>query len=303
MILTNLKLLYDLCNGNMHCYNRWAPTNRLWALIGIMRPKFILLMTAITLLSFPSAAGAGQKSYSFDAFFRESETRLDRLGVTHGNGTQGNGPVARSPGVAAAKVVKRPVVKRDSPRSRQSMISELIGGVWSHDPGETNEESDSWDFNGEIIFNKVRLFGASNRFLKFLAEPRPVIGGSINSQGKTHTVYTGFSWAKQFQNGLFFNFFLGGTYHTGNLEQATRQCAVGEGCSLAGNRAYIDAREPTLGSAVLFREGLDLGYRLGAHGVSIFASHISNAGLDNDNDGINFVGMRYSFAFDRYFRN
>jgi hypothetical protein len=265
-------------------------------------------MSAITLLSLHSAADAGQKSYSFDAFFRESEARLDRLGVTRGNGTLGNGPVDRyarvaGANVSAAKVVARPVVKRDPPRRRQSMISELIGGVWSHDPGELNEESNSWDFNGEIIFNKVRLFGAGNRFLKFLAEPRPVIGGSINSRGKTHTVYAGFSWAKQFQNGLFFNFVLGGTYHTGNLEQATRQCAVGEGCSLTGNRAYIDAREPTLGSAVLFREGLDLGYRLGAHGVSIFASHISNAGLDNDNGGINFVGMRYSFAFDRNFRN
>ncbi|NQU70208.1 MAG: acyloxyacyl hydrolase [Rhodospirillales bacterium] len=273
-----------------------------------MHPKIIILLSAITLLLFNSAAGAGQKSYSFDAFFRESEARLERLGVTRGNGTHGNGPVARSARVAAAKVaaakvVPRPVVKRDPPRSRQSMISELIGGVWSHDTGEINEESDSWDFNGEIIFHKVRLFEASNRFLKFLAEPRPVIGGSINSQGKTHTVYTGFSWAKQFQNGLFFNFVLGGTYHTGNLEQAARQCAAGEGCALAGNRAYIDAREPTLGSAVLFREGLDLGYRLGAHGVSIFASHISNAGLDNDNDGINFVGMRYSFAFDENFQN
>lgn len=270
-----------------------------------MHPKFILLLSAVLLLSSNSAVGAGQKLYSFDRYIGESEARLARLGMT-----PGRAPVQRAAPVRSASNgtgVSRPPNPNfqpvpNKPRSK-SMISELIGGVWSHDPGELNKESDSWDFNGEVIFNKVRLFDVRNSFLKFLSEPRPVIGVSINSEGKTHTFYTGFSWAKQFQTGLFFNFVLGGTYHTGNLEQATRQCAPGEGCSLSGNRAYVDTAEPTLGSAVLFREALDLGYRLGPHGVSLFVAHISNAGLDNDNDGINFVGMRYSFAIDRNFRN
>jgi len=245
------------------------------------------------LLSLSSTADAGRKLYSFDEFLRQSEIRLERLSVTGG----------KVPDSRATKAVAPNPEHPPAQYKSKSIVSELIGGVWIHDPGEINKESDSWDFNAEIIFTKICLFKFSDRFLKFLAEPRPLIGGSVNSYGETHTVYGGLSWAHQFRNGLFFNLSLGGTYHTGNLEQATRQCAVGEGCSLPGNRAYVDAREPTLGSAVLFREALDLGYRIGPHGVSLFLSHISNAGLDNDNDGMNFVGMRYSFAIDRNIRN
>lgn len=260
-----------------------------------MNPKFVLLLSAIALLSFSSTAGAGHKLYNFDVFFRDSEDRLDRLNVTR----------AHAPAPRTSKEISEAAGATALPRkpARRSVISELIGGVWSHDPGENNKESNSWDLNAEIIFNKVRLFDFRNRFLKFLAEPRPLIGGSVNSAGKTHTAYAGFSWANQFRNGFFFNFSLGGTYHTGNLEQATRQCVAGENCALPGNRAYVNAREPTLGSAILFREALDLGYRFGAHGASIFVSHISNGGIDNDNDGINFVGVRYSFAFDENLRN
>ncbi len=257
-----------------------------------MNLKIILILSAILLPLLNISVFAGQKLYSFDAVFQESQERLERLKVTRGNAPFRRPSKIIVPAGSISTGEYSPVKKK-----HPSIISKLIGGVWSHDTGEINTESNSWDFNGEIVFNNIRLFDVRNRFLKFLAEPRPLVGGSINSEGKTHTVYAGFSWAHQFQNGLFSNLALGGTYHTGTLEQATRQCSVGEGCSLPGNRAYVNIREPTLGSAVLFREGLDLGYRLGPHGLSIFASHISNAGIDNDNDG-----MRYSFAFDQKFR-
>lgn len=258
-----------------------------------MHLKNTLLMSSILLLSFCSKAGAGQKLYSFDGFLRESQDRLERLKVT-----RGKLPVYRVP-----KAIVANPLNPSTRNTTKSIISEFIGGAWIHDPGENNKESDSWNFNTQIVFTKIRLFKFSNRFLRFPAEPRPLIGGSVNGEGKTHTVYGGLSWAHQFRNGQFFNLSLGGTYHTGNLEQATRQCSAGEGCVLPGNRAYVNTREPTLGSAVLFREALDLGYRIGPHGLSLFMSHISNAGLDNDNDGMNFVGMRYSFAIDRQFRN
>ena len=267
-----------------------------------MNLKILILLTFATLLTFNSTVSAGPKMYNFNVFLGDGEKRLERPNIVHGHA-----PISQRRGVGSQAVVaSKSLRKPEYPPARtqhKSIISELIGGVWAHDPGEENKESDSWDFNAEIIFNKVRLFDVRNRVLKFLAEPRPLIGGSVNSRGKTHTIYTGLSWANQFQNGLFFNFSLGGTYHTGNLEQATRQCADGEGCALPGNRAFVNAREPTLGSAILFRQGLDLGYRLGSHGVSIHASHISNAGIDNDNDGINFVGLRYSFAIDGKFWN
>jgi lipid A 3-O-deacylase len=269
---------------------------------GAMNSRFVILLSVVAVLALPSTGQAGRRLYDFGVFLGGDKDRLNRS-----EPLPARAPVARAqraplPATSASGQRR----KSEAPRARQGnrpIISELIGGAWIHDPGENNRESDSLDFNLEIIFNRIRLFDANNRFSEFLGTPRPVVGGSVNNKGKTNTVYAGFSWAYQFETGWFFNLAIGGVYHTGNLEQATRQCAAGEGCSLPGNRAFVNAREPTLGSAILFREGLDLGYRFGPHGVSIYASHISNAGLDNDNDGINFIGMRYSFAFDRDFRN
>jgi len=205
----------------------------------------------------------------------------------------------RAPAVASAEKPKVP----DRGNHDHPFISEMVVGGWLHDPGEQNGESNTWDFNIEILFRKLTLYDAGNRFVKFLLSPRPSIGGSINNENETHTAYLGMNWAYQFRNGLFLSFFLGGTYHTGNKEQATRQCAVGEGCSLPGNRAFVPTGKPKLGSQFLFREGLDVGYRFGRHGVPVFASHLSNAGIDNDNDGMNFVGVRYSFSMDSEFWN
>ena len=156
------------------------------------------------------------------------------------------------------------------------------------------------DLNLEIIFQNVTFVDFENRFLRGLFSPRPFIGGTYNNEGKTHTAYAGLNWGYQFRSGIFIALGLGMAYHTGNLHQATYQCPPGGGCSLPGNRAYVNTGEPSLGSEVLFREGLDIGYRFyGGHGISLYAAHISNAGvIDHDNDGMNFVGVRYSYSFD-----
>lgn len=75
-----------------------------------------------------------------------------------------------------------------------------------------------------------------------------MIGGSLNTENETHTLYAGLDWMYQFDSRVFITGSFGFAYHTGNLEQEERQCAPGENCSLPGNRAYVDTGKVTLGS-------------------------------------------------------
>ena len=63
---------------------------------------------------------------------------------------------------------------------------------------------------------------------------------------------------------------------------------------LHGNRAT----EKQLGLRVLFREAIELGWHFDArHSLSVIYDHISNAGLNDDNDGLETIGLRYGFRF------
>jgi hypothetical protein len=185
-------------------------------------------------------------------------------------------------------------------RKSRSWISEIIVGGLSHDPGQDNNESNTWDFNVEVLFRKIEILEFENRYLRYFFTPNPMIGGTINSDNETHTFYSGLNWQHQFGNRFFAGGSFGLTVHTGNLEQEERQCAVGEGCTLPGNRAFVNTGEVTLGSRILFRESIEAGYRIaGRHGVSLNFAHMSNASwFDEDNDGMNFLGLRYRYVFD-----
>lgn len=206
------------------------------------------------------------------------------------------GPVlARS---ASAKMPARPLVQAGN--SRRSVISELVAGGFVHDPGQDNNEANTFDLNLEIIFRKVAFADFENRYLRFLFSPNPVLGGTINSDNETHTVYLALNWQHRFENDIFIGGSFGFTYHTGNLDQAEEDCPAGTTCSLPGNRRFVDTGDVTLGSRILFRESVEFGYWFAQrHGVSIYFAHMSNASLfDEDNDGMNFVGLRYRYSFD-----
>jgi hypothetical protein len=54
----------------------------------------------------------------------------------------------------------------------------------------------------------------------------------------------------------------------------------------------------SLGSHVLFREALELGYRITpVVQISGFVDHVSNGGLAKQNQSINDVGVRFGFGF------
>ena len=132
-----------------------------------MQLKNTLLISSILLLSFCSAVGAGQKLYSFDGFLRESQDRLERLKVA-----RGKLPVYRVP-----KAIVANPLNPSTRNTTKSIISEFIGGAWIHDPGENNKESDSWDFNAEIVFTKINLVMLCPQLPRQGAGPIPFIVG------------------------------------------------------------------------------------------------------------------------------
>lgn len=179
-------------------------------------------------------------------------------------------------------------------------VVEIKGGVAVHDVAQDHNESNSIDVNAEIVIRGNDLFDFDSGILNFVFNPRVNFGGSINTQGETHRVYAGFDWQYPFESGFFAGASLGAVGHTGNLRQKTKVCAPGKGCALPGNRAFVDTGEPSLGSRVLIRQAVELGYRFeGGVAVSVFGAHMSNAGLAGDNDGMDFVGARLGYAFGR----
>ncbi len=178
-------------------------------------------------------------------------------------------------------------------------VVEVKGGVLVHDFARDHNESNTVDLNAEIVFGADDLFDFGDDTLNFVFNPRINLGGSVNTVGETHQAYAGFDWQYLFASGIFVGGSFGAMGHTGNLHQKTRACAPAEGCGLPGNRAFVDTGDPSLGSNVLIRVAAELGYRFeGGVSVSVFAAHMSNGGMASDNDGMDFVGVRFGYALE-----
>ncbi len=241
-----------------------------------MRPIRLVLAGLIVATVCSADAAAGQKLYDMSIFLR------------HDRGA----PVAQPKPVSSPAWTSAPLPTRTAGRPRDQLnsgiadiFSELVIGFWRHDPEQDNNESDTLDLNAEIIFRKVRFFELENPIADFLLSPRPLIGGSVNNKNKTHTAYAALNWRYIFGNNVFIAGSFGFTYHTGNLQRQDDEPFDGP------------PFEVTLGSRFLFRESIAMGYRFAdRHSVSLYAAHMSNGVLDDDNDGMNFVGIRYGYS-------
>lgn len=165
-------------------------------------------------------------------------------------------------------------------RAADGIIDELKFGVLAHDIGIGGHHKESGpDINGEVLFT-------SPSFLNIIWAPRPHLGADINTAGKTSQLYGGLTWRLlNFQqvftdaDAIYLNGSLGGAIHDGHLHGG------GSG-------------DKQLGSRVLFRESLEIGYQfVPRQSVSLFADHISDAGLTSQNQGITNLGVRYGFGF------
>ena len=154
-------------------------------------------------------------------------------------------------------------------------ISELRLGVLHHDGGVFGRnKEDGFDVSIEARF--ARFTGG---FWDTIWQPRAHLGTNINSAGDTSSVYAGLTWDWQIWGPVFFSLDLGGAVHDGET-----------------STAELDRKE--LGSRVLFREAVEIGYRYqGHHALSLRLDHISSASLTDNNEGLDTLGVVYGYSF------
>jgi lipid A 3-O-deacylase len=182
------------------------------------------------------------------------------------------------PTPSAARLAERPIPPFPAAQPAKEpdgwrIFSEVRGGLLAHDVGPfSHQKEDGVDINGEILF-------ASPRFMDIIWSPRPTVGATINTVGDTSQGYLGLTWEWGFWEHAFFSFFWGAAAHDGEK-----------------NANVPDKKD--LGCSVLFREGIDFGWRFDERqSVMAHFSHISNAKICDSNEGLETVGVRYGYRF------
>ena len=168
-------------------------------------------------------------------------------------------------------------------RAQVKLVDEVKAGVLAHDIAFFDHHVETGpDVNLEMLFT-------SPGFLEVIGSPRPHIGGDINTDGRTSDGYFGLTWGIALIQNLFG--FGDGVYGNGSLGGA-----VHDGSPLNG--AEQPPGHKLLGSRILFRESLELGYQMTPLvSVSALLDHISNANLAPRNAGITNAGARLGFKF------
>ncbi|MFQ5783261.1 MAG: acyloxyacyl hydrolase [Alphaproteobacteria bacterium] len=170
---------------------------------------------------------------------------------------------------------RNPVGANRATRTAPFGLSELRIGVAHHDTGVFGAHEE----DGADVILEARFSPFTWSFFDRIGRPRPHVGANVNTVGDTSSFYAGLTWGWTFWRAMFFSLDLGGALHDGKLE--TRK---------------LDRKE--LGSRALFREAIELGYVFaGRHAVALRVDHISNAGLADQNEGLDTVGAVYGYRF------
>lgn len=156
----------------------------------------------------------------------------------------------------------------------EDLLSEVKVGYMANDVGLMTP-TDEGGQNANLQLD----FATEEAFLELFFSPRPHLGVSVNNAGGTDQAYAGLTWEVGLFEDLYGQLTFGASVHDGEL--------VGV--------AYEDK---SLGSRFLFRESVELGYRLGRHyTVSLMLDHVSNAGLGKANEGLDTLGLRIGYRF------
>ena len=160
------------------------------------------------------------------------------------------------------------------------VVDEFKFGVLAHDVGLFDKHVESGaDINFEMLFTPPEFF-------RVIGSPRPHLGGSLNTAGKTNDGYFGLTWGITLIQNLFG--WGGGVFANGSLGGALQDGFT--------NSAPPDRKK--LGSTALLRESIELGYQLTPNlSVSGFVDHMSNANLAPHNAAITDAGARLGFKF------
>jgi lipid A 3-O-deacylase len=146
--------------------------------------------------------------------------------------------------------------------------SEIRFGVLAHDPLAGKE--DGVDINAEFFFNGWT--GNEGEW-----QLRPSIGATVNLEGDTSQAHISLNYGGPISDSWFLEFSAGAAVHDGELETA-------------------DVHKKELGSRVLIRGAVSLGVMLSdTVSLSIYADHLSNAGVEERNEGLETAGLRIGF--------
>ena len=167
--------------------------------------------------------------------------------------------------------------------------AEVVLGVLDHDTRLLEGREKGIDINPEVIFwSPVTddMIANAPAWLHWALQPRPTIGGDINTAGTTDQAYVGATWSWYLKQNIFnpgdgivLDYFFGPGFNDGQIANGNSQ-------------------RKALGSHVLFREGVDLGYEINPLWVvSVHLDHISNGGLAKENQSINDLGIRLGYRF------
>lgn len=152
---------------------------------------------------------------------------------------------------------------------RAGVLAHDVDGLWSGTRRETG-----LDWNAEIIFSQQGLELP-------LGSLHPNLGLSINDHGDTSKGYAGLLWEVDTRSGLFFDLGVAAAIHD-------------------GDRQSRDEDRKQLGSRVLARVSAELGITLrDHHRLMLTFDHVSNANLARPNQGLDTLGIRYGYRFER----
>ena len=161
------------------------------------------------------------------------------------------------------------------PTAADGLFSELKIGVLDHDTPDLwsgfRREQPSVDINIEAQLSpSVTFFGGAIR---------PAVGASINTQGETSHAYIDARWQYETADGFFVGLGVGAAIHDGNLDAS-------------------DPNRKALGSRLLFHIPAELGYRLDEqNSLSVYFEHFSNGYTQDENEGMDRIGVRYGYRF------
>ncbi len=198
----------------------------------------------------------------------------------------------------------------------QAQVSEVRLGTNIHDIdwtglGSGADKERSSAINGEIVFEEPG-------FLKWALSPQPYIGGAVNFEGETSYGGAGLLWRQTFAENFYFDFSLGLVVHDGTIEvkaspvvqsvinNATVEAGFTDAqrAQFATELAEFRVRQNTeidLGSRILFREQIALGYRWSEQWSGhLFAEHLSHGNIlvsGRPNEGLDTFGFRLARHF------
>lgn len=134
----------------------------------------------------------------------------------------------------------------------------------------------------------LELLFVSPEFLRAIGSPRPLIGANIATDSDaTSQFYLGVEWKAHLTRRFFVAGMVGGAIHNGETDAFDPAVDIGR----LNNTLFLGCR-------ALFRLSADVGYDISERiSASVHMSHISNAGLCDDNEGLDNLGVRVGYHF------